>query len=136
VLAAARESGVDLDPIARQIFGIGHRDYYQRGQRAAAVPYFEITREFATTAHTRGMASFWLGYRLYTAADEVTQGGQNREISAARRALPMLREALTYLERSETAVYADQEQGVNLRSVIDRARQLITIQEAIIRRAG
>jgi tetratricopeptide (TPR) repeat protein len=136
VLTAARGAGVALDPIARQIFGIGHRDYYQRGQRAAAVPYFEIAREFATTPHTRGMATFWLGYRLYTEADELTQGGQNRDLSAARRALPLLREALTYFERSETAAYAAQEQGVNLSTIVDRTRQLITIQEAIIRRAG
>lgn len=136
VLTAARASGVELDPIARQIFGIGHRNHYQRGQRAAAVPYFEIAREFATTPHTRGMASFWLGYRLYTEADELTGGGQTRDIAAARRALPMLRNALQYFERSETAAYAGQEQGVNLSSIVDRTRQLISIQEALIRRGG
>lgn len=136
VLAAARESGVDLDPIARQIFGIGHSDYYQRGQRAEAVPYFEIAREFATTPHTQGMASFWLGYTLYTEADELTEGGQGRDVSTARQALPLLRDALDYFERSETAAYAEQEQGVNLSSIVDRTRQLIDIQEAIIRRAG
>lgn len=136
VLTAARASGVELDPIARQIFGIGHSNYYQRGQRAAAVPYFEIAREFATTQRTRGMASFWLGYRLYTEADALTGGGQSRDISAARQALPMLRNALQYFERSETAAYAQQEQGVNLGSIVDRTRQLISIQEAIIRRGG
>ncbi len=136
VLRAARESGVDLDPIARQIFGIGHSEYYQRGQRSAAVPYFEIAREFATTPRTRGMASFWLGYRLYTAADELTEGGQNRDLSAARQALPLLRDALEYFERGETEAYAQQEQGVNLSPIVDRTRQLISIQEAIIRRGG
>lgn len=136
VLAAARQSGVELDPIARQIFGIGHSNYYQRGQRSAAVPYFEIAREFATTANTRGMASFWLGYRLYTEADELTQGGQNRDVAAARRALPMLRNALEFFQRSETSTYAQQEQGVNLSSIVERTRQLINIQEVIIQRAG
>lgn len=136
VLAAARESGVALDPIARQIFSIGHSNYYQRGQRAEAVPYFEIALEFATTPHTRGMASFWLGYNLYTEADELTEGGQDRDVPTARQALPLFREALDYFERSETAAYAEQEQGVNLSSIVDRTRQLIDIQEAIIRRAG
>ncbi len=136
VLAAARASGVDLDPIVRQIFGIGHSSYYQRGQRAAAVPYFEITREFATTPVTRGMGSFWLGYRLYTDADELVQGGQNRDVSAARQALPMLRNAMEYFGRSETAAYAQTEESINLGALVNRTEQLISIQEAIIRRAG
>jgi tetratricopeptide (TPR) repeat protein len=136
VLTAARGSGVELDPIARQIFGIGHSSYYQRGQRAAAVPYFEIAREFATTPVTRGMASFWLGYRLYTDADEATQGGQNRDVSAARQALPMLRSALEYFGRSDTAAYAQTEESINLSALVNRTEQLISIQEAIIRRAG
>lgn len=136
VLTAARGSGVDLDPIARQIFRIGHSNYYQRGQRSAAVPYFEIAREFAVSPNTRGMASFWLGYRLYTEADELTQGGQRRELSTARQALPLLRNALEYFERGETAAYAQQEQGVDLSAIVDRTRQLINIQEAIIRRGG
>ena len=117
---------VEADGVARQIIGAGFQNFGNKGQHQAAIPYYEIGREFATTPHTRAMANFFQGYAVYQMADPIAKA-QTKQ--SAQRTLPMFRQVVQLMQGAE----AYTEQARNRNEILNAANRQIEIAELILK---
>ncbi len=119
------------DQLASVAFITGYKDKYQKGAKDAALAYFALARDYATTERTKGMANFFTAYDLFEQAKAVQEP---QTAAAAKKALPMFQEALKYFSTPEANAYAKTQASVPLAKLIDATNQYIDIQQLLIKR--
>lgn len=115
------------DNIARMIFGQGYNGRAKARQYDAAIAYYNVAREFATEAATKGMINFFHGHALFQKALDVQKPST---AASARASLPMFQEARRYLEQA--GAYSDQ--AATRTQLLQNIDQYIDIQNALIKR--
>jgi tetratricopeptide (TPR) repeat protein len=129
-LHAAREKGNlegELqDQLAATIAGMGQKKGAE-GQYQAASTYYEVAREFATSAETRGMIAFFEGYDVYRAAEPEAK---KQTVASARATLPRFQRVVELMNQS--AAWPDGGQG--RAQILNAARQYIDMNRQIIAR--
>jgi tetratricopeptide (TPR) repeat protein len=115
------------DQIARMIFGQGYNGRAKARQYDAAIAYYNVAREFASEAATKGMINFFHGHALFQKALDVQKPST---AASARASLPLFREARRYLEQA--GAYTDQ--AATRTQLLGNIDQYIEIQNALIKR--
>lgn len=117
------------DDVGRNIFVMGYNQKFKTDDFDAALDYFALARDFAESAQTDAMASFWTGYVIYNQAIEIEKPGTPE---SAQQALPMFQEALGFFEQS--GPYAETQSSFELADFITGTNQYIERQQLIIDR--
>jgi tetratricopeptide (TPR) repeat protein len=118
-----------VDNVAKQILLRGYTSKSQARQFQAAIPYFEMAKEYARTPLTRAMASFFHGHAVYSMADELAKPQTK---ASAERTLPMFRQVMRLMNEAEA--YTDQASG--RQSIMARTTEHINIAELLITLGG
>ena len=129
--AAVQSNEIDdnlRDNLARQIAAAGFNDKSKVGQHQAALEYYEVAEEFATTPQSKGMIAFFRGYAIYQMADAAAQKGTT--LAIANATLPQFRRVIPLMEQAS----AWGQQDAVRRQIIQGANDWIAVQEAIIKR--
>jgi tetratricopeptide (TPR) repeat protein len=119
------------DALGRTVFAWAHTNRYRSGQHDAAMEYFALARELATSPVARGMPTFWSGYILYQRGMRMQEPST---LQSAQQSLPVFQRALSFFDTAEARAYAATEPSTNLARLIDATNQYIEIQQALIRR--
>jgi tetratricopeptide (TPR) repeat protein len=86
------------DQIAQSLISKGFENHQRVAKRyEQAYTYYEVARDIATSAKTRGMANYLQGYGTYEQARAIAE---KNTVAAAKQALPMFQRAKTLLENS------------------------------------
>ncbi|MGH7475398.1 MAG: tetratricopeptide repeat protein [Longimicrobiales bacterium] len=118
------------DDFARVVFAKGYNDLYRRDKNtSAALDYWAVAEDYATSDMTRSMINFWQGFATYERATRVQEPNT---AASAREALPMFQRALQELRAGQA--YARTVPSVDFAKIIDAVNQYIEIQELLIRR--
>lgn len=115
------------DQIARMIFAQGYNGRAKAKQYDAAISYYNVAREFATTDHTKAMINFFHGHALFQKALDVQKPST---AASARASLPLFQEARRHLQNAG----AYTEQASTRTQLLGNIDQYIDIQNALIKR--
>ncbi len=119
------------DKLAQVAFITGYKDKYQKQQKDAAIGFFQLAREYATTTNTKGMATFWIGYSYW---EQAKAADAPQTAASAKKALPLFQKALDQFQTSEAAAYARTQPSIDISKLISAAKQYIDIEQALIKR--
>ncbi|NIR61206.1 MAG: hypothetical protein GWO02_17730, partial [Gammaproteobacteria bacterium] len=127
--AAVDAQEIAGEQAARTFLSIGFSDKFQKKDYEGALPYFETALQFATEAHTQGMAHYFIGFVLY---DRGLKTQAPSTAASAREALPIFQKALDHFQKSRP--YSENNQQAKLQDWLNNTQQYIEIQEALIKR--
>lgn len=128
---AVERTEIMTDDVANNIFAVAYRKQ-QANEYDDALRIYAAADEFAVDPHTKGMIAFFRGSIRYSQATRMVE--PEMTVEAARRALPVFREALGFFRQSGPYAASNPQAAAQVQQHTENTERYIEIAEILIRR--